>query len=127
MATRTEVLDVGRRDHVVLFYLFYRDEQQLTERVSEYLLPAIQGGVAIVVTTPDETPDLFSTGWLSQFTVCHLADNAIALNYHCDHSAVSRSLAIFKTRASNHDPAMRQFSIGPNGISLQDTAIPGTR
>ena len=51
MATGTEVLDVGRRDHVVLFY---RDEQELTERVSEYLLPAIQdGGVAIVVATPD--------------------------------------------------------------------------
>ena len=51
MATGTEVLDVGRRDHVVLFY---RDEQELTERVSEHLLPAIQdGGVAIVVATPD--------------------------------------------------------------------------
>ncbi len=51
MATGTEVLDVGRRDHIVLFY---RDEQELTERVSEYLLPAIQdGGVAIVVATPE--------------------------------------------------------------------------
>ncbi|HEX7266046.1 MAG TPA: MEDS domain-containing protein [Streptosporangiaceae bacterium] len=51
MATGTGVLDVGRRDHVVLFY---RDEQELTERVGEHLLPAIQdGGVAIVVATPD--------------------------------------------------------------------------
>jgi hypothetical protein len=51
VATGTEVLAVGRRDHVVLFY---RDEQELTERVSEYLLPVIQaGGVAIVVATPD--------------------------------------------------------------------------
>jgi hypothetical protein len=38
---------------------------------------------------------------------------------------MSRSLAIVKTRASNHDPAMRPFSIGPDGISLEDTAIPG--
>jgi len=51
VATGTGVLDVGRRDHIVLFY---RDEQELTERVGEYLLPAIQdGGVAIVVATPD--------------------------------------------------------------------------
>jgi hypothetical protein len=51
VATGTEVLAVGRRDHVVLFY---RDKQELTERVSEYLLPAIEdGGVAIVVATPD--------------------------------------------------------------------------
>jgi hypothetical protein len=51
VATGTEVLDAGRRDHVVLFY---RDEQELTERVTRYLLPAIQdGGVAITVATPD--------------------------------------------------------------------------
>ena len=51
MATGTEVLNAGRSNHVVLFY---RDEQELTARVSEYLLPAVQdGGVAIVVATPD--------------------------------------------------------------------------
>ncbi len=51
MASGTEVLDAGCADHVVLFY---RDEQELAERVSEYLLPAVQdGGVAIVVATPD--------------------------------------------------------------------------
>jgi MEDS: MEthanogen/methylotroph, DcmR Sensory domain len=51
VATGIEVLDAGRRDHGVLFY---RDEAELTDRVSEYLVPAIQGGgVAIVVATPD--------------------------------------------------------------------------
>jgi hypothetical protein len=46
------------------------------------------------------------------------------LSYHRDHRAMNRSLVIIKTRASNHDPVMRQFSIGPDGISLEDTAIP---
>jgi hypothetical protein len=51
VATGTEVLDVGRRDHIVLFY---RNEQELTEQVGEYLLPAIHdGSVAIVVATPE--------------------------------------------------------------------------
>ena len=51
MATGTEVLDVGRCEHAVLFY---QDEDELADRVSEYLLPAIQdGGAAIVVATPD--------------------------------------------------------------------------
>jgi hypothetical protein len=51
VATGTGVLDAGRRDHVVLFY---RDEQELAERVTRFLLPAIQdGGVAIAVATPD--------------------------------------------------------------------------
>ena len=50
MATGTEVLDAGHRDHILLFY---RDERELTGQVSEYLLPAIQdGGVAIVLATP---------------------------------------------------------------------------
>lgn len=56
MTTGTEVLNAGRRDHAVLFY---RDEQELTERVSEYLLPAVQdGGVAIVVATSDHRRSL---------------------------------------------------------------------
>ena len=80
-------------------------------------------GISLLTTY--ETPDLFSAGRLSQFAVSHLADNTIALTYHRDHRAMSRSLAIVKTRASNHDPAMRQFSIGPDGISLEATAIPG--
>jgi len=51
VATGTEVLDAGRRDHVVLFY---RDEEELADRVSEHLLPAVHGGgVAIVVATPE--------------------------------------------------------------------------
>jgi hypothetical protein len=50
VATGTEVLDAGHRDHILLFY---RDERELTGQVSEYLLPAIQdGGVAIVLATP---------------------------------------------------------------------------
>ena len=50
MATGTEVLNAGHRGHAVLFY---RDEQELTDRVCEYLLPAVQdGGAAIVVATP---------------------------------------------------------------------------
>ncbi len=80
-------------------------------------------GVSLLITY--ETPGLFSTGTLSQFVVSHLADNAIVLNYHRDHRAMSRSLAIVKTRASNHDPVMRQFSIGLDGISLEAGAIPG--
>jgi hypothetical protein len=45
-----EVLDVRPGDHVVLFY---RDDDELAEQVSGYLLGALQdNGVAIVVATP---------------------------------------------------------------------------
>lgn len=82
-------------------------------------------GISLLITY--ETPDLLGTGRLSEFAVSHLADNAIALGYDRDHGARSRSLAIIKTRASTHDPAIRQFSIGPDGISLEAAAIPEGR
>ena len=79
-------------------------------------------GISLLTTY--ETPGLFGAGRLPGFAVSHLADNVITLNYSRDHGAMSRSLAITKTRASSHDPAMRQFSIGPDGISVGGTAIP---
>jgi circadian clock protein KaiC len=74
-------------------------------------------GISLLITY--ETPDLLGGGRISEFAVSHLADNAIALTYDRDHRAMSRSVAVIKTRASDHDPAMRRFSIGPDGISLE--------
>lgn len=51
MATGTGVLNAGRSGHAVFFY---HDEQELAERVSEYLLSAVQdGGLAVMIATPD--------------------------------------------------------------------------
>ncbi len=80
-------------------------------------------GISLLITY--ETPDPFSAGRLPEFAVSHLADNVITLGYFRDHGAMGRSLAIAKARASSHDPAMRQFSIGPDGISVGGIAIGG--
>jgi anti-sigma regulatory factor (Ser/Thr protein kinase) len=51
VATGTEVLNAGRDGHAVLFY---REEQELAERVGEHLLSAVRdGGLAVVIATPD--------------------------------------------------------------------------
>ena len=52
MTTGIEVPNDARGGHVVLFY---GDEQELADQVSEYLLPAVTdgGGAAIVIATPD--------------------------------------------------------------------------
>ena len=52
MTTGIEVPKAARGGHVVLFY---RDEEELTGSVSEFLLPALTDGdgTAIVVATPD--------------------------------------------------------------------------
>lgn len=79
-------------------------------------------GISLMTTY--ETLDLFSAGNLSEFAFSHLADNVIALACHRDHRATNRSLTIVTTRASNHDPDIRQFSIGPDGINLVEVARP---
>jgi circadian clock protein KaiC len=81
----------------------------------------------ITLLTTYETPDPHRDRRLSQFALSHLTDNAIILSYHRDHGAMTRSLAVVKTRASRHDLATRQFSIGPDGISIGDTATPPPR
>ena len=52
MTTGIEVPKAARGGHVVLFY---RDEEELADSVSKFLLPALTGGdgTAIVVATPD--------------------------------------------------------------------------
>lgn len=77
-------------------------------------------GVSMLTTY--ETPDLRSHGELSGFALSHLADNLITVSYDRQHGTMNRSLAVIKTRASNHDPAIRQYTITSDGISLTGTA-----
>jgi circadian clock protein KaiC len=77
-------------------------------------------GISLLITY--ETADIFAAGRLSEFAVSHLADNAIFLGYSRDRGTTSRFLGVLKTRASSHDPAMREFSIGRDGISIGDVS-----
>jgi circadian clock protein KaiC len=92
------------------------DETRFREFIYSLAQRFSRQGISLLTTY--ETPGLSAAGRLSEFAMSHLADNAIMLSYHRDHGVMSRSLAVVKTRASGHDPALRQFSIGPDGISL---------
>jgi circadian clock protein KaiC len=81
----------------------------LTQRLSRL-------GVSLLTTY--ETPDLIAPTQVSQYAISHLADNAITIHYQRDHGVMKRSLAVVKSRASVHDSTVRQFSIGPGGISI---------
>jgi circadian clock protein KaiC len=78
-------------------------------------------GINLVTTV--ETPGLLA-GPLSEFAVSHLADNAIAITQRHDDGTMSRSIAVLKTRASSHDSAIRSFTIGPGGITINDAPPP---
>ena len=73
-------------------------------------------GVSIVMTF--EIPDLFGAERLSDDAVSPLSDNVVMLSYIKDDGSIKRTISVIKTRASQHDPAIRQFLIGRDGIAL---------
>jgi circadian clock protein KaiC len=76
-------------------------------------------GISLLMTS--EVPELFGTRRLTEFAASHLADNVIMLSYYHDQGHVKRALSVIKTRASGHDPSVREFTISPAGITINDT------
>ena len=74
-------------------------------------------GVSTMLTF--EVADLFGAERLSDDAVSPLSDNVVLLSYLRDEGLLKRTMTVVKTRASRHDPAVRQFVIGPNGIMLE--------
>jgi circadian clock protein KaiC len=65
-----------------------------------------------------EIPRLFGAERISESAVSPLADNIVVLGYQRERSTIGRTMAVIKTRASRHDPTVRRFVIGPQGIVL---------
>jgi circadian clock protein KaiC len=94
-------------------------------RFREYMYSLVQRlsrqGVGLFMTS--ELPDLFHVTGLSQFGVSHLSDNVVLLQYIRNESAVRRALTVLKTRASRHEPEIREFRIAPEGITLGEPFV----
>jgi circadian clock protein KaiC len=67
-----------------------------------------------------ELPDLFQVVRLSELGVSHVSDNVVLLQYLRQPAVLQRTLTVVKTRASLHQPQVREFTITPEGITLQD-------
>ena len=75
-----------------------------------------------------EINDLFSTTLYTRYGISHMSDNVVLLTYVRENAEIKRCIAVVKTRASNHDPIMRQFIITTEGIHVGDPFewTPGT-
>ena len=67
-----------------------------------------------------ELPDLFAVSRLSEYGVSHLSDNVLVLQYVDGDPTIRRAITALKTRASRNNPRRREFTIGPQGITLND-------
>jgi circadian clock protein KaiC len=90
-------------------------------RYREYLYSLVQRcsrlGVSLLMTY--ELPELFQLVRLSEVGVSHVSDNVVVLQYLRHQSEVKRTLTVLKTRASLHQPQVREYTITPEGITLQ--------
>jgi circadian clock protein KaiC len=87
----------------------------LTQRLS-------RAGISPIMTS--EIPDLFHVGRLAEYGISHLSDNVILLQYLRADARLLRTVTILKSRASAHDPAIREFEITADGIVLGEPVGP---
>ena len=94
------------------------DEARFREYMYSLLQRFSRQGVSLFMTS--ELADLFDVSRLSEFGVSHLSDNVVLLQYIREAAAVRRALTVLKTRASRHEPQIREFRITSEGILLGD-------
>jgi len=96
-------------------------------RFREYLYSMMQrfarSGVSSMMSL--EVSELFRAQRISDPGISHLSDNVILLQYLRAESQVKRALTVLKTRASRHDPLIREFVITAHGIELGEVFEPG--
>ena len=91
-------------------------------RFREYVYSLVQRcsrkGVSLMMTM--EVADLFDVRRLSETGVSNMSDNVILLQFARQDARVKRSLTVLKTRASLHEPEIREYVIDERGIVLSD-------
>ena len=89
-------------------------------RFREYLYSLLQrcANQQISLMMSQEIPALFGISSLSEDGISHLSDNVILLQFVPRDTELRRAVTVLKTRASRHDPAIREFTITRDGIVL---------
>ena len=89
-------------------------------RFREYLYSLLQRSTEqqISVMMSYETPGLFGITSLSEGDISHLSDNVILLQFFRRDTQLRRAVTVLKTRASRHEPDVRELEITPKGIVL---------
>ncbi|MBV9604491.1 MAG: hypothetical protein JO027_05270 [Solirubrobacterales bacterium] len=94
-------------------------------RFREYLYSLLQRctNQQISVMMSQEVPALFGISQVSDDQISHLSDNVVLLQFVHRDTELRRAVTLLKTRASRHDPAVREFKITPEGIVLDEPAV----
>ena len=98
-------------------------------RFREYLYSLLQrcANQQISVMMSQEIPALFGISYISEDGISHISDNVILLQFVPRDEQLRRAVTVLKTRATRHDPDVREFTITPDGIVLDAPHSNSTR
>jgi circadian clock protein KaiC len=83
----------------------------LTQRLS-------RRGITTLMTV--ESAPVFGLAQMPATALSSLSDNIVLLGYQLDGGQVQRVIHVLKSRASDHDPAIRRVAISDSGVSIGD-------
>jgi circadian clock protein KaiC len=91
-------------------------------RFREYLYSLLQrcANQQISLMMSQEIPALYGISHLSEDGISHLSDNVILLQFVPRDAQLRRAVTVLKTRASRHEPDVREFKITREGIVLDE-------
>jgi circadian clock protein KaiC len=98
------------------------DELRFREYIYSLLQRCARKNISVLMT--QEVPELFGLTRLSEYGISHLSDNVVLLQFLRGDSEIKRAISVLKTRASAHDPRIRQFEITSSGLSLGEQFLP---
>jgi circadian clock protein KaiC len=98
------------------------DETRFREYIYSLLQRCSRRGVSVMMT--QEVGELFGVTRLSEFGISHVSDNVVLLQFIRGESRVMRGVTVMKTRASAHDPQIREFEITSNGFVVGEQFAP---
>ena len=87
----------------------------LTQRLS-------RAGISLIMTS--ELAELFHVDRLAEYGISHLSDNVILLQDLRGNTRLRRTVTVLKSRASGHDPEIREYDITSDGIVLGEPVTP---
>ena len=94
------------------------DQIRLREYIYSLTQRCSRRGISVLMTM--EVPDLFHLSRLSESGISNMSDNVILLQFLRSKSRVKRALTVLKTRASLHEPEIREYRITGDGIVVGD-------
>jgi circadian clock protein KaiC len=75
-------------------------------------------GITLLMT--HEIHDLFGDAGVIDSQISHLSDNVIILRYLLSADAVQRAMIVLKTRGTDHEQRVRDYSITDRGLTFDD-------